>query len=82
MEPLGWKAPAAMLKLGLCYRQLTRPQDARTIWNQLVRDFPNSDEAKVAQQRLQRFRPLTLKLSEMISPRLLSDGATLLKQPD
>ncbi len=52
MDPMGWKAPAAMLKLGLCYRQLTRPQDARTIWNQLVRDFPNSDEAKVAQQRL------------------------------
>lgn len=52
MDPLGWKAPAAMLKLGLCYRQLTRVQDARTIWNQLVRDFPNSDEAKVAQQRL------------------------------
>lgn len=52
MDPMGWKAPAAMLKLGLCYRQLARPQDARTVWNQLLRDFPNSDEAKVAQQRL------------------------------
>lgn len=52
MDPMGWKAPAAMLKLGLCYKQLTRVQEARTVWNQLVRDFPNSDEAKVAQQRL------------------------------
>ncbi len=52
MDPMGWKAPAAMLKLGLCYRQLTRIQEARTIWNQLVRDFPKSEEAKVASQRL------------------------------
>ena len=52
MDPMGWKAPAAMLKLGLAYRQLSRVQEARTVWNQLVRDFPNSEEAKVAQQRL------------------------------
>ncbi|MCB1058952.1 MAG: tol-pal system protein YbgF [Calditrichaeota bacterium] len=52
MDPLGWKAPPAMLKLGLSYRQLSRIQEARTIWNQLVRDFPNSEEAKVANQRL------------------------------
>jgi len=52
MDPMGWKAPAAMLKLGLSYRQLSRVQEARTIWNQLVRDFPNSEEAKVAKQRL------------------------------
>lgn len=52
MDPLGWKAAPAMLKLGLSYRQLSRIQEARTIWNQLVRDFPKSDEAKVATQRL------------------------------
>jgi tol-pal system protein YbgF len=52
MDPMGWKAAPAMLKLGLCYRQLSRIQEARTIWNQLIRDFPNSDEAKVATQRL------------------------------
>jgi tol-pal system protein YbgF len=52
MDPMGWKAPASMLKLGLCYKAMSRPQEARTVWQQLVRDFPNSDEAKVAQQRL------------------------------
>lgn len=52
MDPMGWKAAPAMLKLGLCYRQLSRLQEARTIWNQLIRDFPKSEEAKVANQRL------------------------------
>jgi len=52
MDPMGWKAPAAMLKLGLTYRQLGRNQEARTVWQQLTRDFPKSDEAKVAEQRL------------------------------
>lgn len=52
MDPMGWKAPAAMLKLGLTYRQLGRNQEARTVWQQLSRDFPKSDEAKVAEQRL------------------------------
>ncbi|MCB9367287.1 MAG: tol-pal system protein YbgF [Calditrichaeota bacterium] len=52
MDPMGWKAPAAMLKLGLSYRQLGRTREARTVWQQLMRDFPNSEEAKVAEQRM------------------------------
>ncbi len=52
MDPMGWKAPAAMLKLGLSYRQLGRTREARTVWQQLMRDFPKSEEAKVAEQRM------------------------------
>jgi tol-pal system protein YbgF len=46
------KAPAAMLKLGLCYRALQRNNDARKAWEDLVKKYPYSEEAKVAAQRL------------------------------
>lgn len=52
MDPMGWKAPAAMLKLGLSYRQMGRTQEARTVWQQIMRDFPKSEEADAAEQRL------------------------------
>jgi tol-pal system protein YbgF len=52
----GKRAPAALLKLGLCYRALGRRQDARLTWKQLLDDFPDSEEAKVAQQRLDELR--------------------------
>jgi tol-pal system protein YbgF len=52
----GRKAPAALLKLGLCYRALGRRQDARRTWTQLTEDFPDTEEAKVARQRLDELR--------------------------
>lgn len=52
MDSKGGKTPAAMLKLGLCYHALQRPKDARTTWEELVKKFPFSEEAKVAEQRL------------------------------
>jgi len=52
MSPKGSKTPAAMLKLGLCYRALQNSRDASKVWQDLISSFPYSDEAKVAQQRL------------------------------
>lgn len=52
MDLKGGKTPAAMLKLGLCYRALQRPKDARTAWEDLIKKFPFSEEAKIAEQRL------------------------------
>ena len=48
----GGKAPAAMLKSGLCYLALQRTADARQVWEELKQKFPYSEEAKVAEQRL------------------------------
>ena len=48
----GGKAPAAMLKSGLCYLALQRTADARKVWEELKQKFPYSEEAKVAEQRL------------------------------
>lgn len=52
MDPEGEKVPAAMLKLGLCQRALGRTRDAEQTWRELVRDFPHTEEARVAGQRL------------------------------
>jgi tol-pal system protein YbgF len=52
MDTKGGKTPAAMLKLGLCYHAMQRPKDARTTWEDLIKKFPFSEEAKVAEQRL------------------------------
>ena len=58
MDPKGGKTPAAMLKLGLCYRALQRPKDARTAWEDLIKKFPFAEEAKVAEQRLAELKDL------------------------
>ncbi len=52
ISPQGSKTPAAMLKLGLCYRALQNNRDATRSWEDLIRTFPHSEEAKVARQRL------------------------------
>ncbi len=56
MNPMGGKAPAAMLKLGLCQRAAGELRDARRTWEELVQMFPRSEEAKVAQQRLSELK--------------------------
>jgi len=56
MNPRGRKAPAALLKLGLCYRALGRRQDARLTWTQLIEEFSDTEEAMVAAQRLEELR--------------------------
>ena len=56
MNPMGGKAPAAMLKLGLCERATGDVRGARRTWEELVEMFPRSEEAKVAQQRLNEIK--------------------------
>jgi tol-pal system protein YbgF len=55
-NPQGSKAPAAMLKLGLCCKAQNKTKDARKEWEDLVKKFPFSDEAKVAAQRLDELK--------------------------
>jgi tol-pal system protein YbgF len=45
MAPKGERTPEALLKLGLAYRALKRPERAREVWTQLLQDFPQSDAA-------------------------------------
>jgi tol-pal system protein YbgF len=56
MAPQGTKTPAAMLKKGLCLQEKNNLRDARKTWDDLVKQFPNSDEAKIAQQRLNEIK--------------------------
>lgn len=56
MNPQGGKTPAALLKLGLCQRAQQEFRDARRTWDELIKRFPYSDEAKVAQQRLDEIK--------------------------
>jgi tol-pal system protein YbgF len=56
-NPQGGKAPAAMLKIGLCYKAQNKTKDARKEWESLVKKFPFADEAKVAAQRLEEIKP-------------------------
>lgn len=56
VDPVGQKAPPAMLKLGLCYRSLQNNASARKAWEDLIIQFPDAEEAKVARQRLDDLR--------------------------
>jgi tol-pal system protein YbgF len=52
----GGKAPAAMLKIGLCQQTKGDAREARRTWQDLLKRFPNSDEARVAKQRLDEMK--------------------------
>jgi TolA-binding protein len=52
LEPAGKDTPQALLRLGLAYRAQKREADARQAWNQLVRDFPESDVTEEARRAL------------------------------
>jgi TolA-binding protein len=48
LAPKGDRAPEALFKMGLAYRSLRRPERAREVWSQLLRDFPQSEAAQKA----------------------------------
>jgi tol-pal system protein YbgF len=56
LTPPSTKASAALLKLGLCYKAQNDLRSARTAWENLIKEFPYSEEAKVAAQRLDEIK--------------------------
>jgi tol-pal system protein YbgF len=48
------KMPDALLKLGLCQIELKRPADARTSLQRVIREFPSSNAANLAKQKLEQ----------------------------
>jgi tol-pal system protein YbgF len=50
--PKGNKFPAALLKQGLAFKEIRDDVNARLRLKQVIRDFPDSEEAKLAGQRL------------------------------
>jgi TolA-binding protein len=52
LAPQGKDTPQALLRLGLAYRAQKRESDARRAWNQLVRDFPESEATEEARRAL------------------------------
>ncbi len=56
LDPLGTNVPRAMLKLGLCYRAVQNMSAARRQWEDLVEQFPQSEEAGIAKQRLSELK--------------------------
>jgi tol-pal system protein YbgF len=57
LAPKGDKTPEAMFKLGLSYLSLKRPDRAREIWTELIRDFPQSEAAQRARTTLREASP-------------------------
>jgi tol-pal system protein YbgF len=52
----GGKAPAAMLKIGLCHKAKGTEREAKKAWQDLIKQFPNSEESRVAQQRIDELK--------------------------
>jgi TolA-binding protein len=52
LAPKGKDTPRALLRLGLAYRAQKRESDARQAWNQLVREFPDSEVTEEARRAL------------------------------
>lgn len=53
--PKGNKVPSAMLKQGLAFLQLGDKSNARLILKELQKNHPNSNEARIATQKLKEF---------------------------
>ncbi|MGD8369233.1 MAG: tol-pal system protein YbgF [Desulfobacterales bacterium] len=54
--PKGNKLPAAMLKQGYAFDQLGDSGNARLVLKELVRKYPDTNEAKIAQEKLQKIK--------------------------
>tara|TARA_Y100001960_G_C14774637_1_gene882308 strand:+ start:2251 stop:3075 length:825 start_codon:yes stop_codon:yes gene_type:complete len=52
MFPNGSKAPANLLKIGVAFKQTGKLKHAKNSWSKLVKDYPNTPEAKKAQSFL------------------------------
>ncbi len=52
--PKGNKVPAAMLKQGFAFDQLGDSANARLVLKELIREHPDSNEAKIAEDKLQK----------------------------
>ncbi|MCP4354515.1 MAG: tol-pal system protein YbgF [Proteobacteria bacterium] len=50
--PDGRKAPANLLKIGVAFKQMGNVKHAKNSWNKLIKDFPNTPEAKKAKKFL------------------------------
>ncbi|HTP64143.1 MAG TPA: tol-pal system protein YbgF, partial [Geobacteraceae bacterium] len=46
------KVPAAMLKQGMAFKGLGDEKSARYLYKKLIEDFPSSEEAKLAREKL------------------------------
>jgi tol-pal system protein YbgF len=55
--PLGNKAPDALLKLGYCALALGETDKGRDLLTQVPISYPNTEAARLAQQRLAELRP-------------------------
>ncbi len=59
---------AALLEAGGCYESLQQIDEARRLYQQLLAQFPESDQRCVAQQRLQRLQSESDRLTVTNSP--------------
>ncbi len=50
--PLGNKVPAALLKQGLAFHRIGEDANARLVLNELLKKFPKSNEATIAQKKI------------------------------
>jgi TolA-binding protein len=50
--PEGNKVPYALLKQGLSFQQLGDKTSARLFLQQVIRDYPNTNQARVARAKL------------------------------
>ncbi|MCM0084006.1 tol-pal system protein YbgF [Geomonas sp. Red32] len=50
------KVPAAMLKQGMAFKEMGDPKSAVYVYRKLIEEFPKSDEAKVAKEKLRSIK--------------------------
>ena len=54
--PKGNKVPYALLKQGLSFLKLNDKTSAKLILQQVIRDFPNTNQARIARSKLQEIK--------------------------
>jgi TolA-binding protein len=54
--PNGNKVPYALLKQGLSFLKLNDKTSAKLILQQVIKDFPNTNQARIARSKLQEIK--------------------------
>ena len=54
--PQGEKAPDSLLKMGVAFEQIGKPELAKTTWEKLTREYPRSRSAEGAKKRLENLK--------------------------
>jgi tol-pal system protein YbgF len=74
--PRSGKAPGALLKQGYSFAELKMPDEAKMFLNKVIKDYPSSEEAVRAKEKIDRLSQKTAESAQQAAPASKVQDAT------